>query len=248
MKLGIFGDSYADVNGDTNFLSWPNLLYKKYPSTIIEARCGISHWWTYNKFIESIEQNNFTHVIFCHTGQHRWPCLPEELEGNNWNIHSHHNASFNESLGLLNKFYWDIFPNKFINFISENIFRSVNEYCLKNNIYLINIICFRQVPYEYQTSFPVLYDLDSVSHQEKINYKGKEYTFLEFIKDYPMEHGDPRICHFGDINNKKVSDIMSNLIETKPYNLYYDLYKEFDWDVYDQSNDERFAKELEKCK
>lgn len=241
MKLGIFGDSYADVNGDNNLRSWPNLL-KPYH---IEGRCGISHWYTYQKFLEAVSHKNFSHIIFCHTNPHRWPCLPEELEGSNWNIHSHHNNSYQNELEYLNKYYFDLFPNTLVNYISEKIFTDVNEYCLKNNIYLVNVVCFNQKMFEYKTNFPILRNLDRVSNNEKIKVNNIAYSFFEICQKFNLKDGDPRICHLGNLNNKRFSDILYHLLLNNILNVDSELYKDFEWDTYDPSNDELFKKILE---
>lgn len=244
MKLGIFGDSYADVNGDTELKSWPNLLEPYH----IEGRCGISHWYTYKKFLEKINETHFTHLIFCHTNPNRWPCLPIDLEGSNWNIHSISNNSYKDELGFLNKYYLDLFPEDFSAYISKNIFKDVNQYCADNNIYLVNIFCFdSQIP-ESMTRFPILRNLNAISCSEKIRYENKEYSFIEFCNKFELRDGDPRICHLGVLNNKKISDILYYLLSNKILNVDHDLYKDFEWDIYDINNDELFKQTLENYK
>lgn len=238
MRLGIFGDSYADINGDVNQYSWPNLLKEKYKHTYIDARCGISHWNIYDRFTNNLSKK-FTHIIFLHTNHLRWPCLPKELDGQNWNIHSYPNQSYRETLGTLNKYYHDLYPQKFLNYISEAIFRDVNEYCLLNNIYLLNIICFENA-YSYKTRFPIISDLDKVSHFEKIRYKGNNYTMIEFNKNFPLKTGDPRICHLGPKNNRKFYDIVDYMLTNTLLDVNYETIKYFDWEEFDEHNDELF--------
>lgn len=240
MRLGIFGDSYADVNGDKSLSAWPNLLAKKSNFCVIKALCGVSHYWTYERFLENTEHNNFTHIIFCHTNNNRWPCLPKEIEGSNWNIHNMDRPGFPDYLRTINKYYFDIFPENFTRFISKSIFENVNKYCKDNNIYLINLTSFGNV-INYQSDFPILNDLDQISHQEYITYKNIRYQYSEFIKKHHLHHGDPRICHMGDLNNKRLADIITNLINSKQLNVEYNLYKEFEWDTDDISNDILFT-------
>jgi hypothetical protein len=245
MRLGIFGDSYADVNGDSELKAWPNLLAKKSEFFYIKARCGVSHYWTYKKFVEAVKHDNFTHIVFCHTNPNRWPCLADELEGNNWNIHNIKNPSFSNDLELLNKYYLDLFPEHFTKFISTSIFENVNEYCRKNNIFLVNLVCFENL-YDHKSEFPLLTDLNPVSYYEHITYKNKRYSYEEFMKQHHLDHGDPRQCHMGDFNNKRLADIITNLFDYKQLNVQYSLAKEFEWDTDDISNDILFTKTLEK--
>ena len=109
MKLAIFGDSYADTNGDVSLASWPNRLRKYIPDTYIKGLCGTSSWWSYMNFTEYLERNKPDAVIFCHTNPYRWPSLPEELEGSNWNIHSNDNPSLKPLLKDMNKHYLDLY-------------------------------------------------------------------------------------------------------------------------------------------
>ena len=244
MRLGIFGDSFADTNGDSELKTWPNLLAKKSEFAYIKARCGVSHYWTYKKFTEAVAHDNFTHIVFCHTSPYRWPCLPVELEGSNWNIHSLKNMSLTNDLELLNKYYLDLFPDDFTKFISTSIFQNVNEYCRKNNIFLVNIVCFENLC-ENKSQFPLLTDLSPVSFYEHITYKNKRYSYEEFMKKHHLDHGDPRQCHMGDLNNKRLADIITNLFDSKQLNVQYSLAKEFEWHTDDISNDVLFAKTWE---
>jgi hypothetical protein len=245
MRLGIFGDSYADVNEDTSLSAWPNLLAKKSDFCAIKARCGVSHYWTYQQFIDAIEKHQFTHIVFCHTSENRWPCLPVNLEGSNWNIHNVQNPSFTNDLRLLNKYYLDLFPDDFTRFISKSIFQNVNDYCRKNNIFLINIVCFENSS-KFKSEFPLLVDLNTVSYYEHITYKNKRYSYEEFLKKYHLNDGDPRQCHMGNLNNKRLANIITNLFDSRQYNIEYNLSKEFEWDTDDISNDILFTKILEK--
>jgi hypothetical protein len=238
MKLGIFGDSYADTNGDVNLTSWPNLLRQKYKDTYVDGQCGISHWNTYDRFTSNLDQK-FTHIIFCHTNPYRWPCLPEKLNGQNWNIHSNRVESYTDTLGVLNEYYLDLCPTKFTDYISESIFRDVNEHCSMNDIHLINIICFKFY-YKYETNFPIILDIDRVSHFEKIRYKGQKYSMLEFNKHFPIRNGDPRICHLSPKNNRRLYDILDFMLTNKVMNVNYEAIKHFEWDEFDDDNDELF--------
>lgn len=246
MRLGIFGDSYADENLDLDYRGWPGLLSKLSEFSIVNAQCGTSHYWAYKKFLEEVRTNNLTHVIFCHTNPYRWPCLPEELEGNNWNIHSVKNSSLNETLTLLNNYYYDLFPERFSDFISRSIFKEVNEYCKTNNIFLINITSFDDVRL-YNTQkhyFPIFYDIDKVSSLEKIRYKNKEYSYRQIVENFHVGAGDPRSCHLGKTNNKRVADILYPILVNKNTNLVHNMSKDFEWDIYDPSNDNLFAEHI----
>lgn len=243
----IVGDSYADINGDSENISWPNLLSKQVESHYtIDSQSGISNWAIYERFCNAVDSKKFTHAIFCHTNPCRWPCLPKELEGSNWNIHadevSVQDVDSYKLLQTMSKYYFDLFPGKFTQFICESIFKEVNQYCKENGIYLINIMCFN-TPYSCETDFPILHDIDRISHYEKILHNNKHYTMREFgTKKLP--NGDPRICHFGSKNNTRMANILQDWLVNKPMNITMNAFNDFEWDMYDESNDKMFSNHL----
>jgi len=245
-RVCIVGDSYADVNGDDLEKSWPNLLKNKANTAVIDAQCGISNWSIYQRFVNQLAKQKYDSVIFLHTNPFRWPNLPHELEGSNWNIHDIDEIDFQFAsdaikLEFLNNFYLDLFPEKFSQYISESIFKDVNNYCKDNDIYLINIMCF-DTPYSCKTNFPILHDIDKISHYEKIKFVNKYYTFRELDKKHPLPYGDPRMCHFGDKNNLRVANILTDWLINKPMNIKKTAISDFEWDLYDSSNDVLFEK------
>jgi hypothetical protein len=240
----IVGDSYADVNGDDSKSSWPNLLAKEVNSHyVIDAQCGISNWVIYKKFRKAMFKKDYSAVVFCHTNPMRWPSLPAELKNSHWMINDDFSAIEHvpnkNLLTTLNKYYFDIFPNQFSQYISESIFRDVNEYCDKNNIYLINIMCFN-TPYSCETKFPILHDIDWVSQHEQIKYQDKFYTFRTLDKKHPLPQGDPRICHLGDKNNARLASILKQWLIEKPLNIQVTAAVDFTWETHDESNDALF--------
>lgn len=250
MKLGIFGDSYAS-HGDYD-TSWPNFLNLSLGCE--EARnyaCpGTSHWFSYKRFIAKEQKKNsiigyienyqyYDTIVFCHTNSMRWPEMPSGEHGRAWNI----GYRSDPVVDKYNKIRQDIMSEQLLNYISFNIFRDINRLCLENNIYLVNILCF---PLDFilpPTKFPVLINLSQISRKEQVIYNGK----LEFIENLnsKLVRGDRRDCHLNHLNNKRLADIVENLIKNKTYNINLDLLEKYQWDFRDPSTEERYQKEYE---
>jgi hypothetical protein len=244
MKLAIFGDSYADTNGDNGAYSWPN-IFKENNDTYIKGLCGTSVWNSYTDFMEYVPGNNPDTVIFCHTNPYRWPSLPKEIEGQNWNIHSLNIPSMTHTQAVLNQYYLDIFPEELSRFIAKNVFQALNDYCKSKGIYLVNLVCFDDLHlHTCTTEFPVITNLIHVSNSELVRYNDKSYTVNEMIEKFKMVNGDPRICHLGNSNNNKLANIITELITNKRKNIKMNA-NTLTWHEFDESNDKLFEECLE---
>lgn len=249
MKLAIFGDSYADINGDHDRTSWPNILKSKVDDVYVKGLCGTSIWWSYLNFLKYVSTNKPDSVIFCHTNPFRWPSLPEEFENDHWIIGVDDALAKSQVLASLNKHYFDLFPKDLSEMIATAIFDKVNAYCRQNDIYLINVLCFDfKDIYEFNTEFPVINDIDKVSHHERIQYNGKTYTPMEAVSQFKMIHGDPRICHFGVNNNKRLADILYQMLEDRTTNVQVNAIHDYEWDQFDKSNDNLYTLAIERYK
>lgn len=244
MNIAIFGDSYADTNGDKGTYSWPNIIKEK-NDTYIKGRCGTSVWASYINFMEYVSGNKPDAVVFCHTSPYRWPSLPEEIHGQNWNIHSLDIPSMTPVLGTLNEYYLDLFPEELSRFIAKNVFQTVNDYCKANGIYLVNLVCFEDTHLQTcTTEFPIISNLEYVSNSELIRHEGKPYTVNQMIEKFKMVNGDPRTCHLGNANNSKLADLVTEFIQNKEKNIKMNAQK-MRWHVFDESNDKLFEEWLE---
>lgn len=85
MKLGIYGDSYADAKNKSSSICWYNILAKKISNDVEisnHAEAGSSLYFSYKKFLETQHQYDF--VIFLVTEPHRYPVkfLPKKAKIN----------------------------------------------------------------------------------------------------------------------------------------------------------------------
>lgn len=237
MSYALFGDSYG-VYHDYN-TSWASIINETLADYKLanHAVSGTSHWFSYQQFLLEFQKHDV--IIFCHTNSMRWPALPPGEQGRAWNI----GYLSCPVMDQYNKIRKDIMPEELLYFISNNIFKDVNRLCLEHNKYLVNIMTF---PLDFklpQTKFPVLIDLNQISKNEKVIYNGE----LKFVSDLNgiLKRGDRRDSHLNTLNNKRLANIVIDLIQNKRYNVYLDLLKEYDWDIRDPSIDERYEKEYE---
>lgn len=237
MKLGIFGDSFADINIDKKLewhenFGWPMLLSKKLNcETDFHARCGTSTWYSYEKFLETY--TNYTHIVFTYTYQWRWPYLPPDLGMNHWLYHSntimnmHHlDDDTKRTLLKLSETYNYVFNDKLLEFISKGIVKKVNELCKENHIKLVNVFVNNNFDFteNYNKSdllFSSLEDLHHISTQELIKIKGRYRSMQEICSD--LKKMDCRYCHLFPDNNKIVSDKILELFDKIEFISTHDM-------------------------
>jgi hypothetical protein len=138
-----------------------------------------------------------------------------------------------------NKIRKDIMSEELLNYISVNIVKDVNRICQENNKYLVNIFSF---PLDYdmpKVSYPVLLKLNQVSIAEHIFYKGKYQRTGNVNTD---RGGDLRDCHLNSLNNKRLANIICDLIKNKTLDTAIDL-TELEWDVKDTIMDNIYKKD-----
>ena len=117
MTLGIYGDSFADgrhgsVSSQT---SWTKELLETSAIGTCYAASGTSTWWSYEEFLSTYENHNT--IIFCYSYPGRWPVLPNELIGSNWNTRDSYTHHSDERMKLYKQVYHDIFSTNFFEFI-----------------------------------------------------------------------------------------------------------------------------------
>jgi hypothetical protein len=219
MKLGVFGDSFADpidFNASDNF-AWPVLLSKECNLTKKDcyARKGTSHWWSYEQFLQHYKK--YDTIVFVHTSAMRWPHLPTEETGRHWMV-----GEFGDIDGLvspllkqINPHYMDIFSDELLNFISHNIYKSVNQICADNGIHLINIMPFKNEYEAVNFGFPTLTGLTAISWNERVVVNDTRYTIVEALQLVNDIREYSRYCHLNKSNNRSLFDLIKDLIVTK---------------------------------
>lgn len=231
-KIGIFGDSYADPGMNNTGSDWGNLLAKDFAVTN-HSRSGTSLWWAYNTFLEHFIKYDV--IIFSFTSPSRWPNLPKEYEGKEWNIgYLKENDYF---LDKLNPYFWDLFPENLLQFINSSIHKSVTEHCINQTKYLISIIpfCDNNNPLAVDLAnapFPNIIGLDKVSHMEEVMIAGKMHNTGKYLSNTKLP--DHRACHLNPSNNKILASWMIDCINQQKLNTLFDGANYPNWVIYDE--------------
>lgn len=234
--IGFFGDSWIDIHGNIDEEYWPVLTAKKCNLTpAYLGASGSSHYNAYKKFLKNYEK--FKVIVFSHTAYTRYPCLPEEEEKKHLHWNTGQFGSRNATSEFFDKvtpYYPDLFPDDLLTFLCGNIYSDINNICLKNNIYLINVFPY-DVKYTTASEFPIIKGLQNVSGREIIKIDGKEYNTQKWLSK-SWEGIDFRMCHFNFSNHEMFSNLLSNIIKEKPYNKTYNLLK-YPYSIRDKKTD-----------
>lgn len=218
MKLGIFGDSFADINcislkyHDENSKPWPKTL-----SMLMGADAnffgisGTSLWYSYKLFTR--EYKNFDYIVFTYTNHNRWNSINDDLntlshiiskEQIEWVKQNNTDKNYIDSAKKLVDVHPILFSEEFNIFVYQTIFDNVNKICKENNIKLVNLM-----PFETSKKFtidissrhgPCVCNLKKLSENEKI--------YQEF------GGGDIRYCHLNPTNNNLVAKTIYDLWNT----------------------------------
>jgi hypothetical protein len=250
MKIAIYGDSYADPSPYPNE-GWVAYLNNNMKSAIIDqhGRGGTSHWWSYQKFIETYK--DYDTVIFCHTTPMRWPHLPKECEGKEWNTGQIKNSGRGDFQNHINTFFQFIFTEKLLNFHCLNIFKEVNEICQKENIFLINLHMEsnENLEPEYaeeitKANYSTFTGLNTLSGWEKVVHKDNiVYTTKELLYKYKISN-DVRANHLSVTNNRLLGNLLLSTIENKEYTHNTPLMSLNIWEEFSETSANRIASRI----
>ena len=234
MKLGIFGDSYADPNPNPDY-AWSHYLTQSLQPELVTnfSRSGTSHWWSYENFLKNY--SNFDTIVFCHTTEWRWPHVPEELVGYQWDLGS---AGYDvpDTLRGMNKFFFDIFSKELLTFISSNIFKSVNDICNENGIKLVNVTMYDQHKNE-SVPYPILSGVDEISYIERTVHNGQDYNFVKLLTQ--LKRHDCRANHLIPANNQLLADLILTRINDNTQS-YTKLLHAVPWHTHDPITNDWF--------
>jgi len=211
MKIGVFGDSFADVLWGFSHpqAGWPKLVHEKMGGEVAyHAMSGTSHWWSHQQFLE--HHQNYDVVLFMHTSPTRWCSLPASCNpGWQYNVGYH---PICEDLDALNKYFFDVFPDDLRAFISENIFHEVNARCQQHQQHLVNLMM--NTPHQHPTTptpFPVIWNLDGLSRSEMMQVDGRDIAVTTWLHEQQVQ--DERLCHLNEQHNHLVADLVVKLLK-----------------------------------
>lgn len=249
MKIGIFGDSFADASSGNEYC-WPKIATDSLLAKgDFYAKSGTSMWWSYEQFKKYYRKYDV--IIFSFTSSTRWPCIPEELGGRHFNIGYFKD---NTILDTLNPYFFTLFPDEFRKFICRNIHKDVVESCERDSKYLIQVMPFLQGPGEkiparfdfdpIPNKFPMISALDTISHLEELSYQGKRHKTGRLLSELSID--DHRGCHLNRSNNLVVSEWIGDCIREQKLNIHLECEKNMNmWTIFDQHDSDKFNRELE---
>lgn len=224
MNVGVFGDSFADINQktlikknvvstDARDESWVTCLKDFGHEVTSFGLSATSTYYAYQNFIENYQL--FDCVIFCYSSLGRIHHIPKFF-GLTYGFHScrdvdtlHKNPVFKklpkemqEDLEVIVRANMLTNDFEYDTLVQQAVFDKVNKLCTDRKI--INILTFLENKTPHfdisQNSGDCLYDLYEVSRREKEGYENL---------------GDDRCCHLTKENNVILARIIDSLI-TQP--------------------------------
>lgn len=258
MKLGVFGDSFADVrwndNGYNYNFAWPLLLEEMMGcKTDQHGFAGSSVFYSYEKFIQSY--NNYTHVVFTYPSAFRWPYLHPDLcysYAKHWLYISdafidtskeipEEDKEIFHSLHKLSRY---ITNDHLLTFISQNVVRNVNVICKENNIKLVNVFVRDNKLNEYNEKDLLFSSFKNLLH---ISKNVEKIVINNKITKDPMDLAgsdkcpDYRYCHLFEDNNKLLAKYVLDLFQKDEH---IDAKEIKEWTVNDPKMNELYSKNL----
>lgn len=215
MKIGVFGDSFADHNmgahieSTRNNESWIQCLKDKGYDIESFGVGGTSCWYSYRKFLRNYQ--NYSHIVFAFSSIHRIHSLPNALKSfsvwhgpqdkiqNSPMFQQLEQESQQQYLKITAAYEYmnDTELNKFI---VQNIFNAVNRLSNHTGKKIVNLLSF------FDEGNHDNFDLD--------DRKGPCITGLNLVsmKEMPdlftKSYLDSRFCHLSDTNNRILADMI----------------------------------------
>ena len=245
-KLGIFGDSFADlgfrgrIDISAGRVPWPiqleMLLNKK---AIHTGRSATSSWFAYKNFLN--EYKNIDIAVFCYSFNHRWYNINTDSDvAPIYNVISPDQLSvvhpdFKSLAKKLVDVHPDLYDPQLDIFVAQHIFNSVNDICREQNIKLVNILTFEEVQDEPLTidisnnAGTVLTNLSDISGNEDKNFIATSKEIELYRQD--LFSCDKRFCHINPHNNTVLAHIIKDCLENdvRYKNLVHD--DRFSYDI-----------------
>lgn len=229
MKIGVFGDSFADrspYNPDSPFKedeSWIRVLEDAGHKVTTYGKTGTSTYWSFKQFLAHHEQ--FDHIVFCYSSLHRIHHLPDGLEGLSflttpdelYSSRKYRSITKQQEIEMV-RILTGYIPNldySFDMFVKQSIFNDVNTTCRNKNIKLVNLLTFD----------------DRKDKNYSINLDSKSgsclYNLFEVSKkELPsMGNVDNRWCHLSKENNEALALILREALQNNNKEII-DLFKD----------------------
>jgi len=249
MKIGVFGDSFADrnvCNPNSPFKddeSWIKCIEDGGSKIATYGKTGTSTWYAFQEFLAHHDQ--FDHIVFMHSSLHRMHHLPEGCEGLEflntvdelYESRRHKELTLQQEIEMVR-----ILTGRIINidtvfdvWVNQKIFNDVNIICRNKEIKLVNVLTFEDRREKHlstnldERAGVCLYNLISISKNE--------------LPD--MGRVDNRWCHLSKERNLIFSKVIMDALAL-PYPEIIDLYKDPDLNKKDKNITDRYTDDLDK--
>lgn len=243
MKIGVFGDSFADrtyLVSESPFKedeSWMKVMEDAGHKITTYGKTGTSTYYSFEQFMSHHDQ--FTHIVFCYSSLNRIHYLPQGLEDLSflttpdelYATRRNRNLSQQQELEMVRILtgYICNHNSTFNLFVKQKIFNDVNNICRYKNIKLVNLLSFDDRKDKVwninldDRSGDCLYNLFEVSKKELPS----------------MDKVDFRWCHLSKENNKVLASIIFDSLQNENRDII-DLFKHKDI-IYSKEITERYT-------
>lgn len=214
--IGIFGDSYADINPEkmtdeaNGILPWPKHLENLTGEKVVtHAKTATSTYWAYKQFLKYYTACD--NIIFVYSEHNRWATLKDKYERLAYLTDSDRldllDPAFRDAGEALMKVKPMIFDEEFNIFIQQSIFDRVNRICKRAAKPIINIMPFELNFKDTELTIdvseaagPCLTNLLEVSLTEAAR--------SEFLDNHIRTVPDLRHNHLNSYNTKVLAEIV----------------------------------------
>lgn len=206
MKIGVFGDSFADernVSAQGPNESWCHCIKQQFELDCW-ARSGTSTWYSFDLFMK--HYHDYSYIVFCYSDPHRIHHLPTTLTGLNYVkpgvMHSEHVDN------LATVYYKNFWNEHLDSYLAQCMFDTVNSVCAKNDIKLVNLM-----PFENGENTTV-----NRQQQAGMTITGlRRLSILEasMATRQTLDKKDSRWCHLTRENNQVLADMIVKGFDTK---------------------------------
>jgi len=222
MKIGIFGDSYAQKKADDNIFdeSWMAHIERKGYEVETFGWGGTPAWYSYKKFLENY--NRFTHIVFVYSSVHRNNNMPDDLAefSNHYarpdildSSTSFHLLTPDRKKQLLTIIEAQQYAkdDQLDKFIVQNVFDHVNRIARLNNKKIVNVLPFQKGDAEQ--------NLDLARRTGDCINNLVSVSVREMPDLFRTAKIDPRRCHLTLENNQVLGDIIIESLDSTGHNI-----------------------------
>jgi len=220
MRIGIFGDSYADpeprtlIDRSQGIMPWM-LWLEQLSSQTVETfgKSATNIWYSYRRFCQ--HYRDFDRIVFVYTDYQRWLNINTQ-EGLAHIVSEHQLPHVPEQCRdlaeSLIKIHPHIYDEALNRFVFQQVFNTVNRAVKAENLEIINVLAFEgidsaEISIDISSSHgAVLTGLHGVSGLEIIDGSSKIGRYLE-------HNSDLRFCHLNPYNNQQLADVILEQFE-----------------------------------